>query len=262
MVLLLLACGASADVHHGDVALADGDLTAAEDGYRAALARDPQSVDALYGLGWTYHLAGQEDSAKDTFEQLTRLHPESALGFKGLGSVAMAKGNLPLARANFQTALEHTPGDRKIRQSLGLLALQEGNATEALATFDALIAEDDTRPEFHQGRAEALLRLDRGEDALAAADRAHAVATEDRSRAAAALTRARALLAVSSGRIDKQNCQGTAPPVLAWLEAADESLDEVQASKVPIDELAPLRREVRRRKGNVDDLCPGLDGGG
>lgn len=258
MIWLLFACGAGALVERADGALARGDLPAAEAGYREALRRDPSRAEALYGLGWTYHLAGQRDAARDAFTQLTRMHPDSALGFKGLGSVAMKEGNAPLAREQFKAALERAPGDRKIRQSLALLELSGGNATAALTTFDALIAEEAGRPEFHQGRAEALVALGRGEEAVSAADRARELASDPRTRAATTLTRVRAILAASAGRVDARDCAGTAGAVLQWLDAADLGLDEVEASGVPIEESKALRREVRRRRGNVEDLCPAV----
>lgn len=263
MILLwLLACGADAAIARGDAALGKGDLLAAEAAYREAVAADPDRAEALYGLGWTYHLAGDEDAAQSAFDQLTRLHPESPLGFKGLGSVAMARDNLPLARSQFQVALERSPSDRKVRQSLGLLELKAGNPTQALATFEALVAEDPSPSEFHQGRGQALLMLGRGDDALAEATVAEEKAADPHTRAGATMLRVRALLVVSSGRVNREDCAGTAPPVLAWLDAADRALDEISASKVPINDVQELRREVRRRRAGIGDLCPEIPGDG
>lgn len=255
LLALLLAC--HGDRARADAALARGDLAEAETRYRAALDADPESVDALYGLAWTWHLAGRADLAREGFEQLVRAHPDSALGYKGLGSVAMSEGNGPLARARFEEALTRAPDDVAIRHSLGLLDLSLGEPARALATFDVLITAAPDRAELHIARAAALLALDRDEEALDASARAIAAEGGPRVKAQARVTRARALLAASAGRVDAKDCAGTARSVYAWLAEADRELDEAQAGAGLVPELTEVRRLVRRRRGAVDDACPG-----
>ncbi len=235
------------------------DLVAAETAWRAVLAAQPGRAEALYGLGWTLHLAGEADLAREAFQQCVSAHPTSPLGHKGLGSAAMAAGNTTLARQRFQEALGLAPGDRAIRHSLALLDLATGEAAAAVAAFQALLAEDPDRGAFRQALAEALLADGQQEEALRAADAA-VVATDrdDRVRALAQLTRARALLAVSAGRVDEADCVGTAPPVYAWLEEADRALDQAEATGVPLPDLVEARRSIRQRRGAVDDDCPGV----
>lgn len=258
ILALLLACGTDASIRAGETALDQGDLRAAETAYRSALDREPTRVEALYGIGWTWHLAGQRDAARGAFDQLVLLHPESPLGYKGLGSVAMAEGNTSLARNRFEEALDRAPGDFAIRQSVGLLALSTGDATSALATFDALAAESPDRAEIHHARAEALLLLDREEEALTAATEAVRLARTGKVAALARVTRGRALLAHTAGRVDKDRCAETAAPIHAWLDAAEHALDEAEALKIDIPELAKARQQASRRRGFVDDACPGF----
>ncbi|MFO0004938.1 MAG: tetratricopeptide repeat protein, partial [bacterium] len=99
------------------------DLATAEARWRAVLAAEPGSAEGLYGLGWTLHLAGKPDLAREAFQRLVDAHPDVHLGYKGLGSVAMAEGNGALARRRFEEALARAPGDPAVRHSLGLLAL-------------------------------------------------------------------------------------------------------------------------------------------
>ena len=77
---------------------------------RAALAQDPDDVQAIYGLGWTFHSAAEEGPAEDAFNQLIHSHPESPLGHRGLGSVRMARGDARAARESFEEALRLQPG--------------------------------------------------------------------------------------------------------------------------------------------------------
>jgi tetratricopeptide (TPR) repeat protein len=240
-------------------ALDTSDLVAAEAAWRAVLAEDPGRADALYGLGWTLHLAAETDAAREAFQQCVEAHPDSPLGYKGLGSVAMAEGNPTLARRRFEEALARAPGDRAVRHSLGLLDLSSGAADAAVTTFTALAAEDPERAAFQQALGEALVVVGRPEEALETATRAVALAADDdRGRALAQLTRARAILAATGGRVDPADCANSAPPVYTWLVEADRALDEAEATGVPLPELVSARRAVRQRRGGVDDQCPGV----
>lgn len=239
-------------------ALDASDLVTAEAAWRAVLADDPGRAEALYGLGWTLHLASETESAREAFQQCVDAHPESPLGYKGLGSVAMAEGNPTLARRRFEEALAHAPGDTAIRHSLALLDLSSGRAEAAVTAFEALAAEEPERGAFRQALGEALVAVGRPEEALDAATAAVRLSAGDaRGRALAELTRARAILAATSGRVDPTDCAATAPPVYTWLEEADRALDEAEATGVPLPELVSARRAVRQRRGAVDDQCPG-----
>lgn len=242
-------------------ALDAADLSGAEVAWRDVLAADPGRAEALYGLGWTLHLAGKPELARESFQQCVDAHPDNPLGYKGLGSVAMAQGNPPLAKRRFEEALARSPEDRAVRHSLALLAMGTGSTDEAVAAFTSLATEEPERAAFRQGLAEALLVAGRPEDALDAATEAVRLATEPRSEALAQFTRARAILSASGGRVDPDDCAGTAPPVYAWLEEADRALDRAEATGVPLPELTGARRAVRDRRGSVDDACPGLRSG-
>jgi predicted Zn-dependent protease len=235
------------------------DLVAAETAWRGVLADDPGRAEALYGLGWTLHLGGRPELAREAFLQCVDAHPDSPLGYKGLGSVAMSDGNPALARQRFEEALARAPGDRAIRHSLGLLDLASGKGPEAVTDFQALVAEEPTRAAFRQALAEALLLDGKDDAALDAASEAVRLSGDDsRSQALSQLSLARALLAVSARRVDAADCASTAPPVYAWLDAADRALDEAEATGVPLPDLVETRRSVRQRRGAVDDRCPGI----
>ena len=233
MLALALAGCARFDAREAQSALDRGDLVQAEAAWRRALDRDPEREDALYGLGWTLHLAGERELARAAFEQLDRAHPTSPLGQRGLGSVALSERNVALARSRFEEALRRAPGDPAVRQSLALLALTTGDTAIALAQLDARAATDT-----------ALV---------------HAADAAPRVRAQVGVVRARTLLAATAGRVRDDDCDGTAPPVLTWLDAADRALDEVEAGGVVVPELYGIRRAVRRQRLRVRELCPGAE---
>ncbi|MDP2312519.1 MAG: tetratricopeptide repeat protein [Pseudomonadota bacterium] len=254
----LRATAVSRGVATAQRALDASDLEGAEAAWRQVLAADPGRAEALYGLGWTLHLAAETEAAREAFQQCVDAHPESPLGYKGLGSVAMAEGNPNLARRRFEEALAKAPNDVAVRHSLALLDLSTGRVAAAAAAFEALAAEEPTRAVFRQALAEALVADGKPEAALDAATEAVRLARDDpRGRALAEVTRARAILAATSGRVDPTDCAGTAVPVYTWLAEADRALDEAEATGVPLPELVSSRRAVRHRRGAIDDQCPG-----
>lgn len=278
--VLLYQNSLTADLREGQSAVARGRPDLAEAAFRRALTRDPENEQAMYGIGWAWHMAGQEDQAREAFKLLEEVHPDSALGYKGQGSVWMAEGNAKEARAAFEHALtiaKQKPAARPgwglesagsdpaaIENSLALLDLSQRDGASALARYDALLQGEPRRAEFHQGRAEALLLLGKDDDAQAAADEALKLAADaadanaTRVRALALLTHARTLLAVSGGRVDPTRCTETATPVYAWLEQADRDLDEAEALGMAVPSIQGVRRTVLDRRSRVDDDCPGL----
>jgi tetratricopeptide (TPR) repeat protein len=260
MIFWLLACGVGADIRTGKEALEEGDLVAAEAAWRSALQREPGNPEALYGLGWTWHLAGQIEPARSSFDQCIRQHPDYAPCYRGLGSVAMAEGNPAMARKRFEEALARAPEDAATQQSLGILELSTGQPAAALARFDQLLLAQPDRSALLQGRAEALLALERAPEAVEAATLALQKAEDKRGKLLALLSRARALTAVTADRVDRERCAETAPPIYEVLEEASRNLDEAEAMGVLPGEVQQARRLIQRRRGAVDDLCPGNQG--
>ena len=75
MLLLLAGCVFSNPTKEGRAALDAHDLAAAEGAFRTALERQPDNIEALDGLGWTYLLAGQREAAAGAFDRCIELAP-------------------------------------------------------------------------------------------------------------------------------------------------------------------------------------------
>jgi tetratricopeptide (TPR) repeat protein len=258
MLPLLCACGTEWHLKRGESAIHAMELPEAERSFRRALAKEPDNIDALYGLGWTYHLAGFHSEARETFERCIQVRPESALGYKGLGSQALAEGNLDVARARFEQALERAPAEPAVRNSLALLELRSGNHQQALELYEALLGEQPDLLELTIGKAEALSRLGRPEEALAVVDRALTSASpSDRQATLLHTLRARILHAHTTGRLDDERCEETAPPLLRWLEEADAALDRAVSYELELESLNGVRREIHQRRKLIQRQCPG-----
>ncbi len=260
VLLGLLALGCTSAVERGEAALSRDDLLSAEREFRLALDATPDDPEALYGLGWTFHQAGEEGPARDAFTRLVKVHPDLPQGYRGLGSIFASEGNLPAARVQLEKALAAMPDDAAANQSLALVELGEGKPAAALERLDRVRLVHPERSELGQTRAVVLLRLERPEEAMAAAAVAVEGAASPRSLTAARITWVDAALRSSDDRVDADNCAVTAPPVREWLDAADHVLDQAEASGALRDVTSDMRRQVRRRRAFVEDTCP--PGGG
>lgn len=58
---------------------------------------EPNNINGRVNLGWTQHLAGQQDNAAESLWQAASLHPFSPPTFNALGIVYLVSGDLPAA---------------------------------------------------------------------------------------------------------------------------------------------------------------------
>jgi len=256
---MLLACTHGYKIGKAEQALRAGDYVTAESYYREVLDDNPDHPDALYGLGWLYHLNQDPDRAQDYFRRCNRVAPADWRCLRGLGSVARSDGSRSLARAHFEAGLELSPEEPRLMDSLGLVYTDAGDHETALTWFEKAAAADPESGEYGFNRAETLLRLGRHEEALETIDYALSQDIDEvRFRAQLLVLRSRALVVSTSGREDPADCEGTVPPVLEWLDRADQSLDEAEALQADVPWLNAERHRVHRRRSVVTETCPGV----
>jgi tetratricopeptide (TPR) repeat protein len=241
----------------GRQALDAHDLARAEALFRRATAADPSSLEALEGLGWTYLVAGQRDAARASFDRCAQLDPAGAGCLRGQAATAQAGGELGRARELLDQAVALAPQDPKVQSSLGLLELSQGQVEAAVPRFEDLVARFPESAEYRVGLIECRLRQGRHEEALEQVDLALALPSPPlRTRGLLHLLRARVLVALSSSRVDPERCAETAPPVLAWLDAAKAEVEAARATGVRLPTLGEVGRLVGRSRGLVEDACP------
>ena len=255
-MLLLGGCGLEASLERAESALEKSQLPEAEKRFRRILEKHPDNVDALYGLGWTYHLAGEVSRAREFFTRCTRIAPEDYRGYKGLGSIALGEGHLVQAQERFEKALERAPGEVSVLNSLGLLHLIAKRYEEALALLEPLSEAEESRGEIGLNLAEAYLRLGRVEEAMTVVDSALAGRiVEKRFRALLLEMRARLYLRLTAGRVDDTRCEESLHPVLATLDLADAALEEALATGLDLPNLRFAQRQVHRRRSVAREKC-------
>jgi len=252
-------CGVDAQLARANKALEASDLDRAEERFRRVLDSAPDSVDALYGLGWAYHLGGQSERAREYFVRCRRVNPEDHRGEKGLGSIALAEGNLVLAEQHFRSAMAMAPDEPAIVNSLALTHMAGKRFEKAMLLLEPLVESMPGRGEYRLNLAETLYRLSRYEEALAAVDKALDLEIKERRFVVLLLQlRARVLLAMTSGRLNPEDCENTLPPILAWLERAGTDLDRAEAVGIASMEIMQVRHKLHRRRNILAETCPGI----
>jgi tetratricopeptide (TPR) repeat protein len=110
---LVEALVALGDLARSDLAQSKERLGDARDYYARALQRAPQNYDALYGLGACDALAGEHARAIDRFRQALRQAPDSAPARLGLGISLFLTGQVADAVAELETAARLEPRMRQ-----------------------------------------------------------------------------------------------------------------------------------------------------
>jgi len=150
---------------------AEGDLAKAERLYTAVLDDDPQSFDALHGLGQISLRRGRLDTALAYIQSALKCDLSRADGFASLGLVFHALRDFPRALASFDEGLRLAPDNVELLNGRGVALLELGRGAEALESIDRALAVAPSHLDALGNRGNVLLRLNRVEEALAAYDR-------------------------------------------------------------------------------------------
>ncbi len=129
----------------GQAALDRGDVTAAEQEYTAAVALDPKSAKAQFGLGNVYVRTSRLTEAEKAYKAALALDPRLAAAHANLGVAYYQMGQLGPAASAFDAALKLEPNDPQTLYLMAVVRLQENNlpAAETL-----LIQARDLKPDL------------------------------------------------------------------------------------------------------------------
>lgn len=112
-----------------------GDLTAAEQGYRAVLAAGEDSG-ALRNLAVLLETTERTDEARALYARWAERVPESAAVWQTLGNFHRFTGELDSAERAYRRAIELEPGLRQAQADLGLVLLAQGRFAEAWPLYE------------------------------------------------------------------------------------------------------------------------------
>jgi putative PEP-CTERM system TPR-repeat lipoprotein len=123
--------------HMGDLALADGDMVAAEARYRAVLDIQPENALALNNIAWLLAKQGKSGSVA-LAERANKLMPERAPLLDTLAFALEAENQLPKAIEAQKRAVALTPQDPNMSLRLAKLYIKNGDKDRARAELDTL----------------------------------------------------------------------------------------------------------------------------
>jgi tetratricopeptide (TPR) repeat protein len=247
-----------------------GDLPAAESGYRAVLAGNPEQPDALHYLGVIAYQRRDHEEALSLIQKARNAKPDDAAVAANLGLVLQAVGRLgeaaqaleaslalrpdqpealhnlgltrarqlryPEAEALFRKALELAPGHGQARRQLGLVLLAMKRGREAAEVLGACLADQpkDTGLALELARAREL-----SGDLDGSAAEYRDVAARDPGRRVEALCRLSTVLR----RLGRQNTALVSARAALFHDA--DSHDAVRAVGQCLKELGRLREATR-----------------
>jgi len=136
---------AASHIAAGQAALESGDVGKAEQEYRDAVALDPKSARAPFGLGNVYVRLNRLPEAEQAFKAAIANDPKMAGARANLGVVYYQLGQLGQAATALQEALRIEPDDPSTLYLLAAVRLQENNLAEA---EKLLVQARDRKPDL------------------------------------------------------------------------------------------------------------------
>src|SRR6266436_204659 len=129
----------------------------AEPYFQQALKDDPESAEALYGLGSAYLQQQKSNEARECFQRVLQL-PASYPGtlpnaWNNLGILAAREGNTDLAIEHFERALEIDPDHSVALQNLGSAYRQKKDWPQAKRLLEKALSLNPDDPEANYSLA-------------------------------------------------------------------------------------------------------------
>jgi tetratricopeptide (TPR) repeat protein len=145
-----------------------GDLVAAEEGYRAILACEPDQADALHLLGLSLY---QRKASREAYEYVGRaiaVRPDVARFHHSLGRILGGSGKYPHALRAFVQALRLAPGYCEAESDLAATLCDMKRFAEAEKLFESALARSPDNANLRSGYGRLLLMTGRVEQAVLA----------------------------------------------------------------------------------------------
>jgi len=257
LLLLLSGCSRQSPLESAQGHLNAGRLASAEKDFRRFLDDHPDSVDALYGLGWVYHLSGKAGLARDHFMRCLRVDSGDYRGHKGLGSLALEEGNFSAAQTRFRDALELLPDDPAVLHSMAQTYMGLEDYPKAIEILEPLVERVTQRGEFGVNLALSYSKLRQFERAIEVIESSlKRKIRETRFRAMLHELRARVLVRMTSGRLDPSDCANTQPALLETLKIAEKDVESAASITPDLPTLNDARLRIHRRRGRILEDCP------
>lgn len=155
---------------YGAVYFQRGYIDQAEAAFKLALRDNPESAEALYGIGSVYLTQHKTAEALDCFQRVVKMHatyPDTpANTWNNLGMLAGSEGRTAEAMHDFEEALRLSPGHRAALNNLATAYRLQRRWKEALETYERSLQFGPDDPEANYGLGMVYAQNDDTEHAL------------------------------------------------------------------------------------------------
>lgn len=125
--------------------------------YQAALAKNPDNLEALIGAGYNFSWAKQYPAAQAKFEAALAIDPGNAEALVGKGYNFAWDGHFDAAKHVFQALEQQQAGSAEARKGLGYVHLWSGNGKVAIDYFEKLVLDYPRTMEYYIALAQSYL---------------------------------------------------------------------------------------------------------
>ncbi|EIC19818.1 alpha/beta hydrolase family protein,tetratricopeptide repeat protein [Thiorhodovibrio frisius] len=210
----------------------NGDLQAAEAGYRNLLAQHPAHAEALHSLGFVLYQRGDPAGAEALIRRAIRNNDQVPAYHCHHGVMLQALLRLEEALQAYDQALALKPDYAEAHSNRGTALDDLGRLEEALQAYDQALALKPDYAEAHFNRGNAVKDLGRLEEALQAYDQA---------------------LALKPDYAKAHSNRGTALKYLGRLEDALQAYDQALALKPDFADAHSNRGNALKDLGRLED---------
>lgn len=144
----------------GNVLMIQGRHREALESYHQVLRIDPAFPDVYNNIGSILTALGRLEEARERYLQAARLAPAWTEVYNNLGAVSGDLGNVEEARACYRKALTLNPNAVDVLVNLGNLLRDQGDCSEALAQYRKALALAPTSDKALVGTVSALRDID------------------------------------------------------------------------------------------------------
>ena len=152
--------------HQGNVALLEGQLEAAAEQHRKAVARDPQDPVAHSKLAATLEKLGDPEGAIEQYKEALRLDPADVTAHFGMGVIYAQQGQDKEAVEHYLAVLRVDPDDREAHFNLANSLARLGRHQEALPHYSRVVKLDPGNWRARMNEAMTLIQAQRYHHAL------------------------------------------------------------------------------------------------
>ena len=163
------------DYNRANALQAIGQLDAAVEFYRRAVARDPLDMNAHSDLNALLYRRGDDENFLRSYDDALALYPEA-------GGLPLAKGNFLLARKHdeearveFERAAFILPDNARAHDGLGVIHARAGDFDAAIREHEIAISKDAKNSDLWRSFADTLTRAGDGRKALEACEKCLAI---------------------------------------------------------------------------------------